>query len=67
MCYSIQAWHVAAEMQMFLIELLVLMIVNKRPRDTGVVLAGTFVLTNVVQIWYTYKNRLIGIYLAGLE
>lgn len=54
-------------MQMFLMELFILMIVNKRPKKTGIVLAGTFILTNVVQVWYTYKNRLIGIYLADLE
>uniref|UniRef100_A0A336K189 CSON006028 protein n=1 Tax=Culicoides sonorensis TaxID=179676 RepID=A0A336K189_CULSO len=62
-----QTWHVAVEMQLFVMELIILMIINYKPKRTGVILMGVFIFTNVSQILYTFKYKLVGIFLANLE
>ncbi|XP_063709171.1 nose resistant to fluoxetine protein 6-like [Culicoides brevitarsis] len=62
-----QTWHVAVEMQMFVMELLVLIIINKWKNLSSLVLTSTFVLTNIFQVLFLYGNGLIGIYLADLD
>uniref|UniRef100_A0A336LMG7 Protein HGH1 homolog n=1 Tax=Culicoides sonorensis TaxID=179676 RepID=A0A336LMG7_CULSO len=61
------SWHLAAEMQLFVIELIILMTINRFPNKIGSILSLVVVLGNFATLISLYSSGISGLLLGRLE
>lgn len=61
------AWHLAAEMQLFVVELFVILLVSRFPKKAGTIITSVFLLGNFIAALVFYKEKITGLVLGTVE